>query len=132
MNELAVEWLQKAEGDYATAGRETRARRHPNYAAACFHAQPAAETYLNAVLQDHGLPAPRTHNLVELLELCIPLDASFEFLRDLLILLDGYSVRYRYPGESANKHEAKTAFQTIRQVRAFMSPKLEAWQGDEK
>jgi len=131
MNELAVEWLQKAEGDYATAGRETRARRYPNYDAACFHAQQAAEKYLKAFLQDHGLPAPRTHNLVELLELCLPLDASFEFLRDLLILLDGYSVRYRYPGESANKDEAKTAFQTIRQVRAFMRPKLETWQRDE-
>jgi HEPN domain-containing protein len=132
MNELAVEWLQKAEGDYATAGRETRARRHPNYDAACFHAQQAAEKYLKAFLQGHGLPAPRTHNLVELLELCLPLDASFEFLRDLLILLDGYSVRYRYPGESANKDEAKTAFQTIRQVRAFMRPRLEAWQRDEQ
>ncbi len=70
--------------------------------------------------------------LVELRELCLPLDASFEFLRDLLILLDGYSVRYRYPGESANKDEAKTAFQTIRQVRAFMRPKVEAWQRDEQ
>ena len=118
MNELAVEWSQKAEGDYATAGRETRARRHPNYDA--------------AFLQGHGLPAPRTHNLVELLELCLPLDASFEVLRDLLILLDGYSVRYRYPGESANKDEAKTAFQTIRQVRVFLRPKLEAWQRDEQ
>ena len=131
MNELAAEWLQKAEGDYATAGRETRARRHPNYDAACFHAQQAAEKYLKAFLQDHALPAPRIHNLVELLELCLPLDASFEFLRDLLILLDGYSVRYRYPGESANKDEAKTAFQAIRQVRAFMRPRLEAWPRDE-
>jgi len=31
MNELAAEWLHKAEGDYATAGREMRARRLPNY-----------------------------------------------------------------------------------------------------
>jgi HEPN domain-containing protein len=130
MNELAAEWLQKAEGDYATAGRETRARRHPNYDAACFHAQQAAEKYLKAFVQDHGLPAPRTHNLVELVELCLPLDAGFEFLRDLLILLDGYSVRYRYPGESANKDEARTAFKTISLVRAFMRPKLESWQRD--
>jgi len=78
MNELAAEWLQKAEGDYATAGRETRARRHPNYDAACFHAQQAAEKYLKAFLQEYNLLFPRTHSLIELLELCLPLDASFE------------------------------------------------------
>jgi hypothetical protein len=37
--EIMTEWVAKAEGDYATAGRELRARRHPNYDAACFHAQ---------------------------------------------------------------------------------------------
>jgi HEPN domain-containing protein len=39
MNELTVEWVEKAEGDFATLGREVRARKHPNYDAACFHAQ---------------------------------------------------------------------------------------------
>jgi HEPN domain-containing protein len=54
MNELAVEWVQKAEGDYATAGRELRARRYPNYDAACFHSQQVAEKYLKAFLQEHS------------------------------------------------------------------------------
>jgi HEPN domain-containing protein len=124
MNELTVEWLRKAEGDYATTGRETRARRHPNYDAACFHAQQAAEKYLKALLQEHGRPVPRTHSLVELLELCLPLDASFELIRDLLILLDVYSVRYRYPGESADRDEARTAYRAIRRVRDFVRQKL--------
>jgi hypothetical protein len=43
MNELTAEWVEKAEGDYATAGRELRARRRPNYDAACFHAQQTHE-----------------------------------------------------------------------------------------
>ena len=50
MNELTVEWMEKAEGDYATAERELRARRRPNYDAVCFHAQQAAEKYLKAFL----------------------------------------------------------------------------------
>jgi hypothetical protein len=69
MNELTLEWLQKAEGDYATAGRETRARRQPNYDAACFHAQQTAEKYLKALLHEHGASVPRTHSLIELLEI---------------------------------------------------------------
>ena len=50
MNELTVEWIAKAEGDWTTTGRELRARRSPNYDAACFHAQQAAEKYLKVPL----------------------------------------------------------------------------------
>ena len=93
MNALAVEWLEKAEGDYATAGRELRARRRPNYDAACFHAQQTAEKYLKAFLQEHRVAFPKTHSLIELLELCLRLDAGFELQRDLLVRLDRYVVR---------------------------------------
>ena len=44
------EWIQKAEGDYHSAQREYRARKNPNYDAACFHAQQCVEKYLKAVL----------------------------------------------------------------------------------
>ena len=67
MNELTAEWVEKAEGDYATAGRELRARRHPNYDATCFHAQQAAEKYLKAYLQEHEVVFPRIHNLINCL-----------------------------------------------------------------
>ena len=53
MNALTTEWVLKAGGDYATTGREMRARRQPNYDAACFHAQQTAEKYLKAFLLEH-------------------------------------------------------------------------------
>jgi len=124
MNELTLEWVEKAEGDYATAGRELRARRRPNYDAACFHAQQTAEKYLKAFLQEHGVAFPKTHSLIELLELCLPLDASFELQRDLLVRLDRYAVRYRYPGESADKDEARQALRAVKTVRTFVRAKL--------
>ena len=101
-----------------------RARRRPNYDAACFHAQQTAEKYLKAFLQEHGAAFPKIHSLIELLELCLPLDASFEFQRDLLVRLDRYAVRCRYPGESADKDEARQAFQAVKAVRAFVRGKL--------
>jgi HEPN domain-containing protein len=55
MNELTAEWVAKAEGDWTTAGRELRARRNPNYDAACFHAQQTAEKYPKAFLQEHAV-----------------------------------------------------------------------------
>ena len=124
MNELTLEWLQKAEGDLATVGREVRARRRPNYDAACFHAQQAAEKYLKAILQEHDVHVPRTHNLIELLERCLPLDVSLEYTRELLLVLDRYSARYRYPGESAEKSEAQRAYRLIRDVRKVVCSRL--------
>ena len=49
MNALTTEWVEKAEGDFATAGRKLRARRYPNYDAVCFHAQQVAEKYLKGI-----------------------------------------------------------------------------------
>ncbi len=125
MNELTAEWIAKAEGDYATAARELRARRSPNYDAVCFHAQQSAEKYLKAFLQENGIDFPKTHNLIELLELCLPLDPTFELQRDLLVQLDRYAVRYRYPGETAEKPEARVAFDTGKVVRAFVRNRLD-------
>ena len=124
MNDLTAEWIAKAEGDYATAGRELRTRRRPNYDAVCFHAQQTAEKYLKAFLQENGADFPKTHSLIELLQLVVPLDAGFEWQRDLLIRLERYAVRYRYPGESADLDEARSAFKAAQAVRRFIRQRL--------
>ncbi len=120
MNDLTIEWVEKAEGDFATLQRELRARLHPNYDAACFHAQQMAEKYLKAYLQEHRISFPRTHDLVELLELCLSIHLGFEFYRHDLQALTRYAVRYRYPGESADKDEARRAFQLATTIRKFL------------
>src|SRR5262245_6490438 len=56
MKPLTHEWIGKAEGDFATARREVRARKAPNYDAACFHAQQCVEKYLKALLQETASP----------------------------------------------------------------------------
>lgn len=124
MNPLTLEWIEKAEGDFATAGRELRARKLPNYDAACFHAQQAAEKYLKAVLQEAGKVVPKTHSLAELLGLCLEIDKSYELLLPDLNLLDAYAVQYRYPGNTANKFEAKSAFKTSQVIRNAIRTRL--------
>ena len=42
MNPKTQEWIDKAEGDWATMIREYRVRKNPNYDAVCFHAQQCA------------------------------------------------------------------------------------------
>jgi HEPN domain-containing protein len=52
MNELTEEWVNKAEGDFATAEREFAVQPAPNYDAVCFHAHQCAEKLLNMLGAD--------------------------------------------------------------------------------
>ena len=124
MKPAANEWVLKAEGDFATAGRELRARKSPNYDAACFHCQQCAEKYLKAVLQDNDKHIPKIHNLIELMLLCEEMDGSFEMLRADLVTMERYAVRGRYPGEVAEKEDAQSAYAAVETVRKFIKQKL--------
>ena len=119
MNPLTIEWIDKAEADYATAGRELRVRNKPNYDAVCFHAQQMAEKYLKGFLQEHRVPFRKTHNLIELLNLCLTLDATIDFQRPNLDFLNDYSVRYRYPGDWADRTQARQAFRAATSERGL-------------
>ena len=118
MNPLTLEWIEKAEGDFATAGRELRARKNPNYDAACFHAQQCAEKYLKAVLQEQAIPFGRTHNLIALLDLLLSHDGDWADARRHLEVLTVYAVSVRYPGESVGRSSAREAVQHATVVRS--------------
>lgn len=117
MKPLTREWVEKAEGDFATAGRESRARKRPNYDAVCFHAQQCAEKYIKAILQEQDIPFGKTHNLIALLELLIPAKPSWELLRPSLESLTVFGVHVRYPGETADKATAKDALKHCCNIR---------------
>lgn len=125
MNPAVDEWISKAEGDFITASRELRARKSPNYDAVCFHAQQCAEKYLKAVLQEGNKRIPKIHFLLELLAMILKFDTSYEFLKADLELLEDYSVKFRYPGEFAEKDEAQSAYAAAETVRKFVRQKLE-------
>ncbi len=116
MNPLSREWIEKAEGDFHSLEREVRARKYPNYDAACFHAQQCAEKYLKGRLTEAGISFPKTHDLVLLLDLALHVEPLWEVQRDALSVLSGFGVEFRYPGESADLAMAKAA---LKKCRAF-------------
>ncbi len=95
MEPLTPEWVDKAEGDYSTLQRELRARKSPNYDAACFHAQQCAEKYLKARLQEESIAFAKTHNLLTLLDLLLPAEPLWGSFRVCLAEPTNYAVRYR-------------------------------------
>lgn len=124
MQPLTVEWVNKAEGDWASALRELRARKAPNYDSACFHAQQCAEKYLKARLQQESIAFTRTHDLVVLLDLLLPFEPAWASLRSGLRVLSVAAVDYRYPGVSATKALARQAVQVCGGLRGLVRASL--------
>ena len=119
MKQITQEWVDKAEGDFATAQRELHVQEMPNYDAVCFHSQQCAEKYLKACLQEENIAFNRIHDLSRILDLLLPVEPKWETLRPTLEVLTAYAVEFRYPGISANKELAAQSFQDcviIRQI----------------
>ena len=125
MNPITLEWVTKAEGDFATARRELGVKDSPNYDAVCFHTQQCAEKYLKARLQESGIPFGKTHFLTLLLDLALPIEPAWDALRADLQALSVFAVAYRYPGESADEKDARDAFDHCKNVRQFVRQSLQ-------
>jgi len=124
MTALATEWVAKAEGDLRTARREMAATEFPNYDAVCFHAQQCVEKYLKARLADGGVAFPKMHDLGALLNFVLPLEPSWEHLREDLDSLSSRAVEVRYPGVDSDAEDAHGALEIALRIRAVVRPSL--------
>ncbi len=120
MKPSTQEWIDKAEGDFVTAQMSYRARKQPNYDAACYHAQQCAEKYLKARLEEANLSIPKTHNLYALLSLVQPLEPTWQSMSTDLNVLNAFAVAYRYPGVTATKPDAQDAVKRCRKIRQMI------------
>jgi HEPN domain-containing protein len=125
MKPITQEWVDKAEGDFATAQRELQVIEKTNYDAVCFHAQQCVEKYLKGYLQESNLDFDKTHELTVLLDLLLPTEPAWESIRSMLIVLTSYAVEFRYPGESASQEEASQALKDCTHVRQLVRERLE-------
>jgi hypothetical protein len=63
---------------------------------------------------------------LELLAMILKFDGSYEFLKADLEVLEDYAVRFRYPGDLAEKDQAQAAYASAGIVREFIKQKLGA------
>jgi HEPN domain-containing protein len=117
MNATIREWVDKAEADLATARREVQASDFPNYDAVCFHAQQCVEKLMKALLIQHGITPPKTHQLLALHNLLKPVCGEWDPRIEDLRFLSRAAVDFRYPGESADQPEAQEAIDIAVKLR---------------
>ena len=116
MTPLTREWVRKAEGDLRHVALAVR-EREPLHDGVCFHCQQAAEKYLKALLQEAGLPIPKTHSLLTLQNLLLPRHPGLKSLRRGLNFMTRFAVDARYPGHFATKRQAQACVRWANRVR---------------
>ena len=58
------------------------------------------------------------------MELCLPKVPELELDRELLAYLTQFAVKYRYPGETATRDQAKYAIQAMKTLIPLLKDKL--------
>ena len=94
----ARQWLRHSAEDLRAASHDLQAAP-PLVGDVLFHCQQAVEKALKAFLAWHLQPFRRTHDLVEIGQLCVNVDAALEPLLRRAAPLTGYAWQFRYPGE---------------------------------
>lgn len=95
IKQLVREWLRKADRNLIAAGHELM-QEESITEDACFNCQQAIEKYLKAFLVAKQIHFNKTHDLEELLALCIKGDTTLNVLSDMEIEeLTDYAVDVR-------------------------------------
>jgi len=122
---LTRQWVDKAEEDLLNAEHTLTLGEDCPLGTVCFHAHQCAEKYIKALLTFHGADFPKTHDLLDLLNL---LPASEKIGVDLteLSAINRFSVEARYPGdwEPITRDDAEHAAGVARKVRDALRSRL--------
>ena len=120
MNEQVRAWVDKAEGDFETAGRELGVSARPNYDAVCYHCQQCIEKLLKGALICFGVDPPYVHDIAYLTKLLRAGGIAFEADERDLRLLSQSAVVFRYPGENATAEDAKEVLAICTRLREVL------------
>ena len=124
MNPLTLEWIQKAENDYA-AVQQLLLASNPLHDIICFHVQQCIEKYLKAWLQEANISFSKTHDLQELLDLIVPTVSIWQTWKPDFKIISTYAVDSRYPGDSATAENTQHAMGICDEVRQAIRTQLE-------
>lgn len=91
-----------------------------------YHSQQCAEKSLKTYLVFKRHQMARTHDLLQLLELCMKFDKDFEKMLEAADTLNPFSVKFRYPSEFdiPDIDIAKTTIKQAQKILNFVMKKM--------
>ncbi len=116
-------WLKRAETDL----RVSKKLLGEEPWVITFHAQQAVEKYLKAFLIYNQIKFRKTHDILELLELCMEVDREFEKLMEFnLERFKEYATELKYPSYyEPTEEEAREAIEIAEKVREFVLRRMD-------
>ena len=125
--ELVQEWFRYSQNDLVSA-RHLFENLYPKQTEiACYLSQQCSEKALKGYLLFKDAEPLRTHNLVQLCQMCMEYDASFSEILDICSDLTPYGVAVRYPNELAiDDVIAKTAIDKAQMIYDFVLEKVQS------
>jgi len=90
------QWLEKTDED--RQAMERLMEGNPILEMACFHAQQCVEKALKGFLTVHDRHLEKTHDLTDILELCVEVNSTFAQFEQTCKDLTPFAVDARYPG----------------------------------
>jgi len=122
---VVMEWVAKADEDFLFAQKHLQ-DEESFFAPLCFHGQ-QAEKYLKAYIVANRLAFRKTHDLIELFEICSEHDGTFSEVEDEAKRLTRYYVDTRYPAvwpTGYTREDAVDALAVAGRIREFIKTKL--------
>jgi HEPN domain-containing protein len=115
---LIKQWVEKAEEDFRTAEYLLVLKEDCPLNSVCFHSQQCAEKYIKALLMYCSIQFPKSHDVVELLNL-VPDNYRPDLSIDDLAIINRYAVDTRYPQcwEIITRQEAEESVTIAKDVR---------------
>jgi HEPN domain-containing protein len=122
---LAHEWLRYSGNDLISA-RHLYEDLYPKQTeVACYLSQQCAEKALKGYIFFRDIEPPKTHNLIELCQICMKQDNMFSQIMDACADLTPYGVAVRYPNElSIDDAIAKSAIDKAQVIFDFCTGKI--------
>lgn len=127
LKEYVQLWLDKANNDLKNAEIILTAQVElPPLDTVCFHCQQAAEKYIKAFLVYHGKQFPFSHNLADLVAVCMQVDEAFATIQRKAETLTPFAVEIRYPDDfyMPTIQEATEAYAIAAEIRDFILARL--------
>lgn len=121
-------WMEKANSDLKNAEIILAAQTElPPLDTVCFHCQQASEKSLKAFLIFHGKRFPFTHNLADLVAICMQVELAFAAIQRKAETLTPFAVEIRYPDDfyMPTREETEEAFAIAKEIYAFVSVRLD-------
>ena len=115
------QWLQKGNDDLRSAEYLSTMHHSTPDEIICYHCQQSAEKYLKGFLFLHNVEPPKTHDLDELLGMCLQYNKEFSILSPKAYVLTNYAVMPRYPNElGITGDDMRIAIQYAKDIQKFV------------